>query len=183
MAALDESIVGDEPLSFFRKWFKEALDAEITEVNAMTLATCGSDGWPHARIVLLKGLENGGFTFFTNYNSSKGADMLANSQVSLLFFWKELERQVRIEGIVEKVEPLESDVYFNSRPDGSKIGAWASPQSQVIADRSVIEKFEANWSLTYPSSNGSPNTKEYKMWLPSVLGIEISLAQYMEDNK
>lgn len=142
MAFLDEAHTGEEPLQFFERWFHEAHLADVNEVNAMTLATVDSSGQPHARIVLLKGLEKGGFTFYTNYSSLKGRNLGENNKAALVFFWPELERQIRIEGLVEKVSESESDLYFGIRPDGSKIGAWASPQSQPIADRSVLEERE-----------------------------------------
>lgn len=126
-------------MDLFRKWWHEAIDMEIDEANAMTLATVNQSGQPSARIVLLKGLSNEGFEFFTNYGSHKAKDMASNANVALLFFWKELERQIRIEGIVEKVSRERSEKYFQSRPRGSQIGAWSSPQSRVIPDRSVIE--------------------------------------------
>ena len=138
MAALDESAAGTDPIAFFARWFTEAETAEITEVNAMTLATAGADGRPHARIILLKGLENGRFIFFTNYDSAKGTEINANPHVALAFFWKELERQVRIEGRIEKILPEDSDTYFRSRPPGSRIGAWASPQSTPIDSRDIL---------------------------------------------
>ncbi len=150
LAALDEDIVGHDPIAFFQKWFSQAQEAHITEVNAMSLATADSHGIPHARIVLLKGLDPHGFVFFTNYDSAKGRDMNANPHAALVFFWKELERQVRIEGIIEKVSPGESDAYFQSRPAGSRIGAWASPQSEEIPDRNILDKnyskYEAEFS-------------------------------------
>lgn len=139
LAALDEETAGNDPVLFFSKWFKEAEEARITEINAMTLATVDAQNRPHARIVLLKGLEERGFVFFTNYDSAKGQDINANAHVSLLFFWKELERQVRIEGIIEKVPPQDSDAYFHSRPAGSRIGAWASPQSREIPHRNILD--------------------------------------------
>lgn len=139
MAELDESVAGDDPVVFFTQWFREAERAEITEINAMTLATSGEDGLPHARIVLLKGLDDRGFVFFTNYDSAKGQEIAANPHVALLFFWKELERQVRIEGVIEKVPAEESDIYFNSRPAGSRLGAWASPQSREISHRNILD--------------------------------------------
>lgn len=140
MAALDEAVAGQDPLVFFAQWFGEAEKAGADEVNAMTLATVDEAGKPHARIVLLKGLDEQGFVFYTNYESAKGRDMEANASVALVFFWKELERQVRVEGRVEKVSEAESDAYFRSRPFGSRIGAWASPQSQQLADRASLEK-------------------------------------------
>jgi pyridoxamine 5'-phosphate oxidase len=149
LAELDETCVGDNPLSFFGKWFIEAQSSEVAEVNAMTLATADKDNKPHARIVLLKGLDETGFVFFTNYKSAKGSDIDANPYAALVFFWQELERQVRVEGMVEKITEAESDTYFHSRPEGSKLGAWSSPQSEIINGRAfldenyktVIEKF------------------------------------------
>jgi pyridoxamine 5'-phosphate oxidase len=139
LAELDEATLGNDPLHFFEQWFSEAVAAEVSEVNAMALATVDAHHKPHARIVLLKGLEGGAFTFFTNYTSAKGHQIAENSHVALLFFWKELERQVRIEGIVSKIDATKSDDYFYSRPDSSQLGAWASPQSQVITSRQVLE--------------------------------------------
>ena len=139
LSVLDENAMGPDPISFFHKWFAEAEAAKIADVNAMTLATASKNGIPHARIVLLKGLERSDFIFFTNYDSSKGKEISENPHVALVFFWKELERQVRIEGTIEKVTPAESDAYFISRPEGSRLGAWASPQSQPIADREILD--------------------------------------------
>lgn len=139
LAALDEATAGTDPIAFFSTWFGEAEKAQITEINAMTLATADAQGRPHARIVLLKGLDDRGFVFFTNYDSAKGADIAANPQVALLFFWKELERQVRIEGTIEQVPVSESDSYFLSRPRGSMLGAWASPQSREIPHRNILD--------------------------------------------
>ena len=139
MAALDEDAVGNNPLAFFRKWFQDAVSADITEVNAMALATVDEAGKPHARIVLLKDLEHEGFSFFTNYHSHKGHDIEVNPHVALTFFWKELERQVRIEGKPKSLPAAESDTYFQSRPEGSQLGAWASPQSQSIPSRQVLD--------------------------------------------
>lgn len=140
LAELDEATAGDDPLAFFGKWFAEAEQAKVHEINAMTLATVDADSKPHARIVLLKGLDATGFVFFTNYNSAKGHDLDVNPFASSVFFWQELERQVRIEGITEKLEPEESDTYFNSRPAGSQLGAWASPQSRIISSREVLDE-------------------------------------------
>ena len=138
LAALDEDTVGYDPIVFFTKWFSEAEAAQITEINAMTLATA-ENGMPHARIVLLKGLDKANFVFFTNYDSDKGREICSNPYVALVFFWKELERQVRIEGVIEKIPSGESDIYFRSRPVGSRIGAWASPQSSEITDRNILD--------------------------------------------
>ena len=130
----------ENPFTQFDKWWKEAMASNIDEVNAMTLCTSNSQGQPAARIVLLKGYDDCGFTFFSNYESHKAQDMEDNNQVALLFFWKELQRQIRIEGVVKKIEAAESDAYYNSRPEGSKLGAWASPQSRVIESRKELEE-------------------------------------------
>jgi len=137
---LQEADVHSDPMKQFEKWWQEALESEIEEVNAMTLATASKTGKPSARIVLLKGVEQSGFVFFTNYNSHKAKEIAQNPFACLVFFWKELERQVRIEGTIAKVSDAESDAYFYSRPVGSRIGAWASPQSTVISSREVIEE-------------------------------------------
>jgi pyridoxamine 5'-phosphate oxidase len=137
--ALSENQVAQNPFRQFDLWWEEAMKADIDEVNAMTLATVSTDGKPSARIVLLKGYDDYGFVFFTNYESKKGKELYENPQATLLFFWKELERQVRIEGICEKVSEAESDAYFYSRPEGSRIGAWASPQSEVIDSRDILD--------------------------------------------
>lgn len=142
---LSEKDVAKDPIKQFAKWFQEALDAGLFEPNAMTLATTSIDRKPSARIVLLKGYEERGFTFFTNYLSAKGKEMAKNPVVALVFHWGELGRQVRIEGTVEKLSKEESERYFHSRPKASQIGALVSPQSQVIEGREVLEK---NWKET-----------------------------------
>lgn len=139
LRSLNENEVHADPVVQFKHWWDEAVRSEITEVNAMTLATVTPEGRPSARIVLLKGFDENGFVFFTNYQSRKGKELEENPHGAIVFFWKELERQVRIEGGIEKVSEQESDEYYHSRPTGSQIGAWASPQSDVIASRSVIE--------------------------------------------
>jgi len=135
---LEKDAAGD-PIQQFLKWWEEAVASEIDEVNAMTLATASSDGVPSARIVLLKGADKNGFTFFTNYSSFKGQQLAENPKACLVFFWKELERQVRITGLVEKLNQEASDEYFKSRPAGSQLGAVASPQSQVINGRDWLD--------------------------------------------
>jgi len=132
---LSSSEVHSNPIIQFENWFNEARNAKIEEVNAMTLSTVSELGRPSARIVLLKGIEDDGFVFFTNYKSEKGSHLASNPFASLTFFWKELERQVRIEGSVEKISKEESDIYFKSRPWKSKIGAWISDQSKPISSR------------------------------------------------
>lgn len=139
-ATLSEDKVDPNPFRQFGFWWDEALRAEIDEVNAMTLATVSGAGKPSARIVLLKGYDEQGFVFYTNYESRKGQDLALRPEASLLFFWKELERQVRIEGPCVKVSAEESDAYFQSRPAGSRIGAWASPQSRVIESRDLLDQ-------------------------------------------
>ncbi|CAI8754442.1 MULTISPECIES: pyridoxamine 5'-phosphate oxidase [Pseudomonas] len=138
---LTEALAPEQPFALFRQWFDDALKTEQppVEANAMTLATVDGDGRPHCRIVLLKGLDEQGFTFFTNYESAKGQQLLVNPFAAMTFFWPALERQVRIEGRVVKVSQQESDEYYQVRPLGSRLGAWASPQSQVIADRAELE--------------------------------------------
>lgn len=139
LASLARDSIDTDPFRQFEHWFQEALKAEVLEPNAMTLATVDAQGHPSARIVLLKSVDSNGFVFFTNYQSSKGQQLAANPQAALVFFWKELERQVRIEGRVEKISRAESERYFQSRPRGSQIGAAASNQSQVVANRTVLE--------------------------------------------
>lgn len=137
--SLDVNDVSFDPLLQFRVWLDEAIDSEVHEVNAMCLSTLGLNGFPNARIVLLKELDHG-FVFFTNYESEKGQEIKANPKASLTFFWPELERQVRIMGSIEKVSAKESDAYFLSRPKGSQIGAWTSPQSTTLADRDELNR-------------------------------------------
>lgn len=140
LKSLSEDDVNNNPIVQFDTWWKEAVNAEIVEVNAMTLATASTDGVPSARIVLLKEFTEKGFVFYTNYESYKAQQLAENPRASLLFFWKELERQIRITGLVEKVSEEESDAYFNSRPIGSRIGASASPQSHTIENRQWLEQ-------------------------------------------
>jgi pyridoxamine 5'-phosphate oxidase len=142
LKTLSEKDILRNPFAQFENWWQEALVSGIEDANAMTLATASSDGIPSARIVLLKGFTETGFQFFTNYNSFKGQQLLENPRACLVFFWKELERQVRITGLIGKLNEDESNAYFDSRPEGSQIGAWASPQSQVIADRQWLEENE-----------------------------------------
>jgi pyridoxamine 5'-phosphate oxidase len=130
--ALNREEAAENAMEQFERWWQEALKSEIEEANAMTLATSSSDGLPAARIVLLKGYHEAGFQFFTNYDSFKGRQLLENPRACLVFFWKELERQIRITGLVEKLSEKESNDYFRARPEGSRISAWASPQSMVI---------------------------------------------------
>jgi len=142
-ATLDESSVSPDPIRQFELWFADAVNAQMREPTAMTLATVGADGRPAARIVLLKAADARGFTFFTNYSSRKGRELAANRLAALLFFWPELERQIRIEGAVSPIDADESERYFAGRPRMSQLGAWASPQSEPIAGRAALEtRFE-----------------------------------------
>ena len=138
-ASLDEGGVDPDPVGQFGAWFREATEAGVPEPNAMMLATVGPDGKPSARVVLLRGFDGSGFTFFTNYRGRKGRELDKNPFAALTFFWPDLERQVRIEGRAERVSAEESDAYFQSRPPGSRMGAWASPQSEVVRDREALE--------------------------------------------
>lgn len=138
-ASLDEASVADDPIEQFRRWFAEAEAAELPEPHAMTLATVSASGQPSARIVLLKGLEAGAFIFFTSYASRKGRELAENPRAALLFYWDALERQVRITGTVERLDPAASWAYFRTRPHGSRIGAWASPQSAELPSRAALE--------------------------------------------
>jgi len=153
LQSLLEKNVEADPIMQFEKWWEEARTSDIDEVNAMTLATCTGDGKPSARIVLLKEIKKNGFVFFTNYDSKKGKQLHDNPFASLVFFWKELERQVRIEGTIEKVSAEESDAYFLSRPIQSRIGAWSSPQSEVIKNREILEHNVAYYNEKFQLQN------------------------------
>ena len=148
---LIETEIESEPIRQFEKWWSDAIAAEVSEVNAMTVATASADGMPSARTMLLKGFSEQGFLFFTNYNSYKGQQLSENPRACLVFFWKELERQVRITGIVTRTNDAESDAYFNSRPVASRVGAIVSPQSQVIESRQWLD--DRNKKFTKELSN------------------------------
>jgi pyridoxamine 5'-phosphate oxidase len=156
LGSLDVIDVDPDPIKQFNTWFAQALDAQLPEPNAMTVATVDAAGRPAARILLIKGVDERGFVFFTNYESRKGHELAANPRASLLFYWIELERQVRIEGRVEKTSAEESDAYFASRPLGSRIGAWASAQSEVIDSRAALEAREAEIIAKYGENPPRP---------------------------
>ncbi len=145
LKSLSETDVKASPFEQFDQWMREAVEAKLPEPNAMTLATSTFEGKPSARVVLLKHFSSEGFSFFTNYESRKAKQILQNPYAALVFYWPELERQVRIEGKVQKASDAQSDQYFKTRPEGSKIGAWASPQSTVIPNRKYLERLMADF--------------------------------------
>ncbi len=153
LAGLTEAEAGDDPFALFQIWFGQALEAKINEPNAMVLATATPDGKPSARTVLLKGLDDHGFTFFTNYDSHKGREIEANPAVAAVFLWDELERQIRIEGDCTRSTTEESDAYYRIRPLGSRLGAWASPQSAVITGREFLEVEHAKLQSRFPDGD------------------------------
>ena len=161
LQSLLEMEVHSDPLLQFEKWWLQAIESRVEEPNAFALSTCTPGGIPSSRIVLLKGVESGGFVFYTNYESRKGKEIAGNPRVSLLFFWKEMERQIRIEGNATRISAAESDAYFLSRPRESRIGAWSSPQSTVIENREIlranVEKYEKEFEhseVTRPNNWG-----------------------------
>ena len=160
---LDENEVARDPFEQFTRWFDEAVKAEHPMLNAMTLATVSAEGRPSARIVLLKGVDNGGFVFFTNYKSRKGRELTANPAAALVLYWTELEREVRIDGRVKKITAAESDAYFASRPLGSRHAAIASPQSEVVANRTVLEKRFAEAEKTGEHPSRPPHWGGYRL--------------------
>ena len=153
LARLDEASVSHDPLIEFGRWFEEALKAEARDPNAMTLATANAEGVPSARIVLLKGFDERGFVFFTDYRSRKGAELAENPRAALVFYWPELERQVRITGGTTQTDRQESEEYFRSRPRGSRLGAWISQQSQVIAGRQQLDERVPELERRYPGDD------------------------------
>ncbi|WP_029904029.1 pyridoxamine 5'-phosphate oxidase [Prevotella sp. 10(H)] len=168
LKTLDESEVTADPIKMFTRWFDEAMTSQALEPNAMNLATADKDGRPSSRIVLLKQVKPEGFVFFTNYNSRKAVQLAENNYCALDFVWHELERQVRIEGTAEKISPAESDSYFEMRPEKSKLGAWASPQSRPIPNREYLERmmsdFESEFTgkdITRPDNWGGYIVKPY----------------------
>ncbi len=153
---LTEKSVSTDPVEQFRRWFEEARAADIAEPNAMALSTVGPDGRPSSRMVLLKGFDRGGFTFFTNYESRKAVDLAVTPQASLLFWWQPLERQIRIEGVVERVDGQRADEYFRSRPRNSQISAWVSPQSRPLASREDLETRRTEFEERFPGEIPRP---------------------------
>ena len=153
---LDETASASKPLAQFEAWLQQAIAAHVPEPNAMTLATVGADGRPSTRIVLIKGLSDKGLDWYTNYNSRKGQELAGNPMAALQFHWVELERVVRIEGCVERIDDAKADAYFASRPLDSRLGAWASPQSQVISSRAVLVAQAARYAAQFALSPPRP---------------------------
>ena len=160
-AKLDIRSVAVQPIAQFELWFAEALEAKVPEPNAMSLATVSKPGRPTSRIVLLKGIESGCFVFYSNYQSQKGKELDENPACALNFFWPELERQVRIEGIADRVSEEKSTAYFQSRPRASQISAWASPQSLLISDRSILEERVKQIEKKYEGHSVLPKPKQW----------------------
>lgn len=168
---LDENQMPEFPIEQFNKWMRDAIDAELSEPNAMVLATCTRDGKPSARIVLLKEVSADGFVFFTNYMSRKGNELSENSASALVFDWHEIERQVRIEGNIEKVSETDSDTYFNARPSNSRLGAWASPQSRVLKNREELENLQKEFEEKF-SNRAIPRPPHWGGYVLSPTSIE-----------
>ena len=153
---LDETASASKPMAQFEAWLQQAIAAQVPEPNAMTLATVGADGRPSTRIVLIKGLSEKGLDWYTNFNSRKGQELAGNPMAALQFHWVELERVVRIEGRVERIDDAKADAYFASRPLDSRLGAWASPQSQVISSRAVLVAQAARYAAQFALSPPRP---------------------------
>lgn len=193
LKTLDESEVDTNPIYQFEKWFNEAIDSEVLEPNAMVLSTVSKNLQPYSRTLLLKQIKEEGFVFFTNYDSDKAIQIKENPRVSLIFIWHELERQVRIEGVAEKISAVDSDSYFERRPIGSKLGAWASPQSKIIPNRQYLEglvnDFEHKFKdqeITRPANWGGyivkPSSFEFWQGRKSRLHDRIKYTQLSDKN-
>jgi pyridoxamine 5'-phosphate oxidase len=167
---LDESAAPAEPMALFDRWFTEAVKASVRDANAMTLATATADGAPSARIVLLKGVDERGFVFFTDHRSRKASELEANPRAALVFYWSELERQVRVTGSASRVSRPETEQYFSTRPRGSRIGAWASEQSSIIPRRSTLDDAVSNVERKFANSDipAPPHWGGYRVTAESI---------------
>lgn len=168
---LNEAEVKANPMEQFQVWLQAAIDSEVPEPNAMTIATCTANGKPSARVVLLKEINKNGFVFFTNYLSRKGRELLENPFAAIVFDWHSIERQIRVEGRVEKLSALDSDVYFNERPREAQIGAWTSPQSKILGSREELEQLQASFEKKF---------NDRKIFRPSYWGGFILLPTTIE---
>ena len=171
-ASLDNSNVHKNPITQFELWFNEAVKSDVNEPNAMILSTLSELGTPSARVVLLKGIEQGKFLFYTNYQSQKGKELDKNGACALTFFWPEMERQVRIEGVAERVDNANSEKYFQSRPRPSQVGAWASPQSAIIKDRLILEERVKEVEKKYEGFNVLPKPHQWGGYAVTPFEIE-----------
>jgi pyridoxamine 5'-phosphate oxidase len=171
-ASLDVSVILPDPLAQFERWFHEALEAKVLEPNAMNLSTINENNRPSSRIVLLKGIENNKFLFYTNYHSSKGRELSKNPACALTFFWPELERQIRVEGTAERLNEEISTRYFQSRPRGSQISAWTSPQSAVIQSRAILEERAQAIEKKFEGESLLPKPKQWGGYQIDPLNIE-----------
>jgi pyridoxamine 5'-phosphate oxidase len=171
-SSLDQASVNADPIVQFNHWFAEAVDSSIPEPNAMNLATISEDGRPTSRIVLLKGVEGAKFLFYTNYQSQKGKELEKNPPCALNFFWPELERQVRIEGIASRADAASSEKYFQSRPRASQVSAWASPQSTLIADRALLEERVKAIEKRFEGKDALPKPHQWGGYAVEPLEIE-----------
>jgi len=169
---LDGSTVNEDPIVQFNLWLEDALTSQVPEPNALTLSTVSEDGRPSGRIVLLKGLEQGKFIFYTNYQSQKGKELEKNPACGLTFFWPELERQVRIEGMASRTDIYSSEKYFQSRPRESQVGAWASPQSSMIVNRDILEERVKKIEEKYKGFEKLPKPKQWGGFAVEPLKIE-----------
>lgn len=171
-ASLDISIIQKNPIRQFELWFNEATNSEVQEPNAMNLATLNERGQPSSRIVLLKGIEDDKFQFYTNYQSKKGKELDTNPACALTFFWPELERQVRIEGVAERADAKTSDTYFKSRPRESQIGAWSSPQSSILENRTILEERVKQMQEKFSTETDLPRPHQWGGYLITPLLVE-----------
>ncbi|MGH3483281.1 MAG: pyridoxamine 5'-phosphate oxidase [Nocardioidaceae bacterium] len=171
-AGLDESVAGDDPIELFARWLDEAVASGLHEPNAMALATAGRDGAPTVRFVLLKGFDRRGFCFYTNYDSRKSAELAAEPRCGLVFAWHPMGRQVRVDGVASRLSASESDAYFALRPRESQLGAWASPQSRIVADRAELDRAYAAVGSRFASVDPIPRPPHWGGWRVAPTAVE-----------